>query len=240
LGKSYSKKDSADLIQNYIDSWVLKELMLLKAETQIGEMDEEVQNKISDCRNTLLIHEFEKEYLKKTIDTSISEKDIKNYYDTNIGNFELKQNIIKGIFIKVPKKAPKVEKVKTLILSSKEKDIIELMSYCVRFAENYIIEDSSWTKFDELIEKTPFANISDKTDFLEKNHFSEISDEFYIYFLKINDYKFSKQISPFEFVKDKIRNTLVNRRRVELINAFKLNIYNEAKSNKDFEIYCEK
>jgi hypothetical protein len=239
-GNNYSKEDSASLVQRYIDSWVMKQLLLLKAEAVVDETDEEIQSKILDCRNTLLIHEFEKGYLEKKLDTSLKEKDIRTYYDSNIDNFQLKQNIIKGFFIKTPKDVPKIEKVRTLIQSTKNKDLQELKSYCMRFASHYVLEDTIWVNFDELIKNTPFTNIPDKAEFLEKNRYSEISDNTHVYFLKINDYKISKQISPYEFVRDQIRNTLLNRKRIELVNKLKLNIYEEAKTNKEFEIYREK
>lgn len=238
-GETYTKEDSAALVQRYIDSWVLKQLMLLKAEARIDELDSETQSKILDCRNTLVIHEFEKGYLERRLDTAFNEKDLKSYYDSNIDNFQLKQNIIKGFFIKIPKDAPRVEKVRNWIHSSKDKDK-ELKSYCVRFASHFILEDTIWLNFDDLIKNTPFANIQNKADFLEKNRYSEISDKNYLYFLKIEDYKISKQISPFEFVKDQIKNTLLNRKRIELINELKSNIYKEAENNKEFEIYSEK
>ena len=235
-----SKEDSVALVERYIEGWILKQLLLLRAEGQVDETDQEIQSKILDCRTTLLIHEFEKEYLEKTLDTSMSEKDLKNYYEANINNFELKQNIIKGFFIKVPKNAPETGKIRALINSNSNESIAELKSYCVRFANQYILQDSLWINFDEIILNTPFMNVQDKADFLEKNHYSELSDDRYLYYLKIKDYKISKQISPFEFVKDRIRNTILSRRKIDLINKLKHTIYQDAKSKKDFEIYREK
>jgi hypothetical protein len=233
----HSKEDSIALVQRYIDVWVQKQLMLLKAEAQVDPDEEEIKNKILECRNTLLIHEYEKLYLKQTLDTNVSEKDVRDYYEANVDNFQLKQNIIKGVFIKISKEAPKKDKLKTLINSSKPKDIKELKSYCVRFASNYILEDTIWINFDELIKNTPFMNVSDRVSFLERNRYSEIADNQYIYFLKISDYKISKQISPLDFVADQIKTILLNKRRITLINELKENIYNEAKKDKEFEIY---
>jgi hypothetical protein len=240
LGNNYSKEDSAIIVQRYIDSWIIKQLMLLKAEAQVPEMDPEIQQKIMDCRNTLLIHEFEKGYLEKKLDTAVTEADLKNYYNKNINQFELKQNIAKAFFIKIPKDAPKIAKVKPLLLSDKPKDLKELKSYCVGFASHFVLEDTIWMNFDELIKNTPFNNISDKGDFLEKNRYYELTDDHFAYFLKIKDYKITKEISPYEFVRDQISNTLLNRKRIDLINLLKDNLLNEAKNKKEFEIYSEK
>lgn len=239
-GKNYSKEDSAALVEKYIENWVLQQLLLLKAEAQVDETAEEIQKKIMECRNTLMVHEFEKEYLRKTLDTAVAEKEIRSYYDSNINHFELKQNIIKGIFIKVPKDAPDLNKVRSLLKSGNASQSEELRSFCVRFASRYVLEDSIWINFDETIQNTPYMSIPDKGDFLERHRYSEQSDDRYLYFLKIKDYKISKEISPFEFVKDQIRTTLLNRRKIALINNLKNTIYQEAQNKKDFEIYSEK
>ncbi|MBX9852396.1 MAG: peptidyl-prolyl cis-trans isomerase [Cytophagaceae bacterium] len=239
-GKYYSKEDSAALVQKYIDSWILKQLLLMRAEAQVDESNKELQNKISDCRNSLLIHEFEKQYLTKKLDTAIGEKEIRDYYAANISLFELKQNIIKGYFIKLPKNAPGLDKVKPLISSNREKDRKELKSYCVRFASHFTLEDTIWINFDELVKNTPFNSTEDKVEFLEKNPYAEASDKNNIYYLKIKDYKTSKQVSPMDFVKEQIKNTLINKRSITLINQLKVNIFQEAKNHNEFEIYQSK
>ena len=177
-------------------------------------------------------------FLKQRLDTAVTEKDIKDFYDKNIQQFELKQNIIRGCFVKLPKEAPEPGKIKNLFKSDSD-DGKELKSYCVRYASHFILEDSVWLNFDDLIKNTPFRDLTDKGDFLEKNRYSELSDEKYIYLLKINDYRITKQISPYEFAKEQIRNILINKRRMELIAELKKNIYSEALKNNEFEIFKE-
>jgi len=239
-GKNLSKEDSASIVNSYINSWILKQLLLMRAEGQIDENDEEIKRRIEECKNTLLLHEFEKNYLKQKLDTNFSEQELRSFYDSNIENFELKQNIFKGVFVKIPKDAPEISKIKGLVNSGKPRDLQELKSLCVRFASQYILEDTIWINFDDLLKNAPTLIQSDKAEFLEKNRQAELSDGKFIYLFKIKDYKISKQISPFEFVKGQIRNTLLNKRRTELISQLKLSIYKEAKTNNEFEIFGKK
>jgi hypothetical protein len=239
-GKNLSKEDSSSIVNTYINSWILKQLLLMRAEGQIDENDEEIKQRIEECKNTLLLHEFEKNYLKQKLDTNFSEQELRSYYDSNIENFELKQNIFKGVFVKVPKDAPELGKMKALVSSGKPRDLPELKSLCVRFASQYILEDTVWINFDDLVKNSPSMMHSDKAEFLEKNRQAEITDGRFIYLFKIKDYKISKQISPYDFVKGQIRNTLLNKRRTELINQLKLSIYKEAKNNNEFEIFGKK
>lgn len=239
-GKNFSKEDSAAVVSSYINSWIQKQLLLTRAEATVDENSEDVRNKLEDCKNTIMIYEFEREYLKQRLDTLISEKTLRDYYEAHIENFHLKQNIFKGLFLKIPKNAPDLAKVKGMVASGKSKDIQELKSYCVRFADYYTLEDTIWINFDEVVKNTPFADVQDKGEFLEKNRFAEMQDNKYVYLLRVKDYKISKEISPFEFAVEQIRGILVNKRRIALINELKQSIYKEAKNNNEFEVYNQK
>lgn len=231
--------DSADLIERYVKSWIKKQLMISEAASKVEFDESEIERKILDYRYALMVHKFEEYYVSKELNTKVTEEQINQYYKNNIDNFELKQNIIRGIFIKVPKEAPKLEKVKQLLNSSVKRDKAELISYCFRFATTYSLEDSVWLNFDEVIKNTPLMDIPNKVQFLKENKYVETSDNNYAYFLKLKEFKISDQISPLEFVKDQITTIIINKRKLELANQLEEEIYNRAQKNNDFEIYKE-
>ena len=151
--------------------------------------------------------------------------------------FILKQNIVRGTYIKVPKTAPRTAKVKDMIFSGKEKDLNELKSYCLSFSVAYHLSDSSWIPFDKLVVNSPMVEIPNKIQFLQKNPFYETNDGDFLYFLKVDDYKISDNISPLEFVKEDIRNILLNKRKVELARILEDEVYENAVKQKNFEIF---
>ncbi|MDZ7650778.1 MAG: hypothetical protein U5K54_28605 [Cytophagales bacterium] len=63
----------------------------------------EVERKVLDYRYSLIGYEYQNYYIKKNLDDSVSEREIQEYYKEGLDNFILKQNIIQGTFIKVPK-----------------------------------------------------------------------------------------------------------------------------------------
>ncbi len=101
----------------------------------------------------------------------------------------------------------------------------------------YSLEDSIWIRFDDLIKNTPLAGLPNKVDFLNKTNYTEFSDDLSLYFLKINEYKISNDISPLEVVYDQIRNIIINKRKVALAKNLEEDIYERAKNNEEFEIY---
>jgi hypothetical protein len=167
----------------------------------------------------------------------IAQSEVDAYYKNNVDNFILKQNIVQGTFVKVPKNAPRTEKIKELIYSSRDKDKKELKSYCLSFSAAYHISDSIWMVFDELVKNSPLAEIPNKIQFLKSNPYYETSDDGFLYFLKVDQYRISDNISPLEFVNDDIRNIILNKRKVELAKQLEEEVFNEALNEKEFEIY---
>lgn len=231
------KEDSAQRIESYITSWIRKQLLIQEAARKIDINEADVERKILDYRFSLIAYEYQSYYVKQHLDTVISGEEIERYYKNNIDNFILKQNIVQATFIKVPKTAPRTNKIKDLILSAKEKDEKELKSYCLSFSAAYHLTDSTWMVFDELVKNSPLVEIPNKIQFLKSYTYYETSDDSYLYFLKVAKYRISDNISPLEFVTDDIRNIILNKRKVELAKKLEDDVYNTAASEKEFEIF---
>ncbi|RLD87392.1 MAG: peptidyl-prolyl cis-trans isomerase, partial [Bacteroidetes bacterium] len=63
------------------------------------------------------------------------------------------------------------------------------------------------------------------------------SKEEEVYLVKFFDYKIKDDISPLELEYDDIRNIIINKRKMELIKKMRNDIYQNALTNKEFEIY---
>ena len=99
------------------------------------------------------------------------------------------------------------------------------------------MEDSIWINFDEVIQNTSLASIPNKVQFLRNNTFVESSDEEHIYFLRLLEYKISNEVSPLEFIRDDIRNIIINKRKLAIKEALQESVYKQARENGEFEIY---
>ena len=103
--KSQSTEDSTRLANEYVENWIRKELFLREANSSVSIDLSEIEKKVSDYRYTLLSFEYQRLYIQQNLDTTISKEEILNYYEQNQENFALRQNIIKGKFIKLSKEA---------------------------------------------------------------------------------------------------------------------------------------
>ncbi len=232
-----SKQDSAAIVSAYVNTWIRKQLLISEAMKQIDINEAEVERKVLDYRYTLITYKFQTYYIQKNLNDSISEAEIQKYYQEHVDNFILKQNIIQGTYLKVPKGAPRTNRIKDLIWSQKEKDKSELKSYCLSFSSAYHLYDSSWMEFDKLVVNSPLAEIPNKIQFLRSYNYYETNDRDFLYFLKIEAYKISDNVSPIEFVRSDIKNIILNKRKVELARKLEEETYENAATRKDFEVF---
>ena len=232
-----SPEDSAERAVRFIDDWVKKQLLINETSTKIEFDEAEIERKILDYKYSLMGYEYQTYYINNNLVKEVSEEEILAYYEENIDNFILKQNIIRGKFIKLPVGAPKIGQVRSLLFSNREEKREELNSYCLSFATTYQLNDSIWMVFDEVIKNSPLAEIPNKVQYLKRQKYIETEDDVFKYYLKIEEYKISDNVSPLEFVKEDVKNIIINKRKVELAKKLENDVYEKAKNNNEFEIY---
>ncbi len=233
-----SGKDSLDIIKKFIDNWVRETLVIQKAEDNLTEEQKNVEQQLKDYRNSLITYAYEKELVKQKLDTLVSVQEIEEYYNNNPSNFGLKDNIIKVIYVKVNKKAPQIDKLKKWYKSDNPKDIEQLATYCHQFAENFYLDGESWLLFDDLLKEIPIQTYN-KELFLQNNRYIEVGDSLHNYFVNIKGFKIRNSLSPLAFEKENIKNIILNKRKLELINQMKQDVYNDALNKNKIEIYID-
>ena len=237
--KGTSKNDSITIIRNFVENWVQQQVVLKKANDNLDDEKKNVEQKLEEYRNSLITYIYERELIRQKLDTSISESDIEKYYNENPNNFQLKDNIIKVIYFKIPKNAPKIDKVKNWYRSENPKDRKQLEEYCYQFASDYYFNEEEWLLFDDLLKKVPIETY-DKEQFLKNNRYIEIPDSNAVYFVNIKGFKIKESQSPLSFEKENIRNLIINKRKLDLINEMQKAAYENALKENEVEIWLPK
>tara|TARA_X000001036_G_scaffold407825_1_gene417555 strand:- start:5906 stop:6742 length:837 start_codon:yes stop_codon:yes gene_type:complete len=229
--------DSGRLVDKYIDDWIKKQLLIIKANEELSINAINIDRKVEDYRYALIMHEFEKIYIGSHLNMQVTQEEIESYYLERSENFLLKQNIVQCIFAKIPISAPNITQIRRNIRNFPNTDIQDIKDYCYQFADLSFLDDSIWISLDELVINTPLAALQNKTQFLEKTIYSETRDTSYIYLFRIVKYKISDQIAPLEYVKEDIENIIINKRKLALKKELHETIYEEALKTKKFEVY---
>lgn len=233
------KSNPADSIENvnkYINNWVREMLVLQQAEKNLTEDKKDFEKMVENYRKSLVTYQYESELVKQKLDTVVSNEEIESYYIQNKNNFELRDNIIKVIYVKVRKSAPKADMVKELYKANDVKSRDALTSYCHQYADNFYLDDNTWLLFEDVLKEIPMK-LYDKEAFLQNNRVIETQDSTYLYFVNIKGFMTKNSASPLSFEKENIKSMLINKRKVELIKKMREDIYSEGVKNKTVEIY---
>ncbi len=230
-----NRKDSAEIIQRYIDSWIKKQLLVHEAEKNMEIDMAEIERRVQEYKDQLLIYAYQKQFIEKNLDTLVTPAQIEAYYQANQRNFELKQNIVKGYYLKIPASAPKLNEMRMWLRSNSNDAQEAIKDY--PYAEIKLLSDTTWIDFEEMIANTPFFNNPNRNQLLNQNKILEIADNDFVYLIKIIDYKIAEQISPLDYVKEHIKDIILNKRKIELQNQYESQILSKAEKEKSVEIF---
>lgn len=234
--KGSSKEDSLLLVQSYIENWVRQTLLIKQAIDNVDIDVESIENQLENYKNSLLIYAYEQQVVAQNLDTVITPEQIKSYYEANKDNFELKKTILKAAYVKLPKKSLRIENAIKWFRSSKEKDKQELETYCMQFSPDYNLIDTNWVYYDQLSQIIPLEKLSESS-VLQNNNYIQLNDKDFIYLVKVKTFMYKEDISPLEMEVENIKNILINKRKVEMLDKMENEIYQKARDNNDVEIF---
>jgi hypothetical protein len=236
FNKTQSTGDSAVIAKSYIDNWIKTQLLLKKAELNLTEDQLNIADQLEAYRSSLLIYKYEEQMVRDKVDTTVTKEEVEKYYADNNSNFVLSENLVKALFIKIPISAPENESLKRWYKSDQPIDVKNMEKYCYSNASKYSYFDEDWISFAYIQKQLP-KSLDNEDEFLKSNKIIETQDNEFLYLVKLNDIKAKGSIAPVEYVKSKIKDILLNKRKLAFIGELEKNIYNDAADHSNFKIY---
>lgn len=224
-------------VNKYIQGWVAKELLVAEAVAHSDYNKAEIERRVLDYHNDLLVHSFIEKLVDAQISRKVSAEEIASYYQAHQKDFVLRSSFFRGRFVVIPKEAPNRARLRSLFLSKSEARLAALKRYCLQFSNNYILDERVWLPWEELIKDTHLSNARDKSARLRKEKLLQVSSKNQYYYFKINEYKRAGNVSPLELVSDQIADIIVCKRKVGLANKIKKDLLQRAKKNDNCVIY---
>ena len=229
-------EDSSFFVERYMNDWIRKQLMIYHAEINLSSAIQNYEKQIKEYRASLLIYAYQQELINQNFDTSISLKQVTDYYNQYKDEFKLSKNIFKGRFIVVDRSAPKLINLNKWYKSNKESSLEDLNDYCQQFAKEYYLEDDRWQYFSIFNQKLP-EYIIEESYFLENTKGVVFEDDNLRYYVFIKDYLINGSISPLEMEQEKIKNVLLNKNKIEYLKQLEDELYQNGLALKKIKIY---
>lgn len=238
MPQDYTKEDSINITQKFINSWAVKELMLTNAERNINEEDKENFEKlVNDYRADLYINAYKESLINRAIDTIIPKEEIDFFYQKNKQIFKLNEDLVKLRYIQLspmekPKKISQLEeKLKRFTPAQRR----ELDSISLQFNSAYL-NDTIWVKAESVLKKLPFLEnkISEK-----RENFINHKDSTGIYLVQITNVIRKNEEAPIEYAFPTLKQIILNQRKLEFIKKLESDIINTGIKKNQFEIIYE-
>jgi hypothetical protein len=238
LPSDLGEQDSSLMADEYVRKWVKQELLIQKANENLTPEQKNLDKEIEEYRNSLIIYKYKNELMNQQMDTLVTARQIEQYYNANHDNFQLNNNIVKAIFIKIPNDVANPKLLKELVDNNSAEGVNGLREYCIQYAKGFDFFNDNWVNF-EIVKKNIPGDINDEKQFLARNNQIELKDSNYYYLVSIQDYKLQNELAPIEYVKDNIKNLIINKRKIEFLKQVEENVYKEGVRQNKFKIYKE-
>ncbi|PLX16288.1 MAG: hypothetical protein C0599_15620 [Salinivirgaceae bacterium] len=230
-----NKNDSIKLLNKLVDNWITRQLLYDRAMRQQIHNEDEIQRKVEQYEENLVIHQYKSRLVSEKIDTTITVDQIKNYFDKHSSEFRLTDNIAKFYFVKIPKSVPNAYKVREWMYQvSNEDKLMELKEYSYQNARFYDF-DNEWVNANNIYDLIN-EPLDDSKKFLENYTVYQKRDSLYYYFLRVNEYLLKGDLAPMDYILSDLKQIILSKRRIEFINTLESNLRREAKNNKKIQI----
>lgn len=232
-----SKEDSLMIVTSFIDRWATQKLLLEAANINLTDIKkQEFDNLVKQYKSDLYTKAYIEEVVKTTVDTFVSEEELKEYYNKNKENFRTNGTLVQLRYIHLPKDHPKFSTIKSKFLDFRKSDKKFWETYQVQF-KNSALNDSVWVELNEIYRKLPFINPENQGKYIAGGISFEKPDSLNVYLVKIKNTINKNEISPFVYLKPTLQEVILNRRKLELIKKFEKEITDDAIKNNKYEIY---
>jgi hypothetical protein len=231
-----SSKDSNGMAGQMIERWAIESLFYQEALRKLNVEEMSVDKAVENYRKSLINYIYQTKIIEANLDTNVSRKEIEIYYDENKANFFLKDDIVKVNYYKIPLKSQALDKMKKLFYATGEKEKEQLRNYSVQYAENFFANDSTWLYLEDMKKEIP--KLREQTYLnLYPGKVVELTDELFYYFLRIRDVRSKNGLSPINFERQNIKSLIINRRKIQLIQKYKLQLLENARAERKFSVY---
>lgn len=237
IPRGISRNDSIVLAKSYINTWAKQQLLLQKAEENISEVNsKKIDDLIKTYRQSLYINGYKESLIKQQLDTIVTEEAILTYYENNKENFKLNEELLQIKYVYFGNdfldKKEAIEKFK----SEEEEDLEDLESLTINF-KDYQLRDSSWTTYDNVLQKIPPFRYEAKENLLKKSKFIKREDSLGVYLVAVNDVLLRNDIAPLSYIENNIKQLILHKRKIELVRDIEKTLINDAIKNNEFKEY---
>lgn len=228
--------DSILVLNSLVESWIRDALIIHEAEKEISQ-NLNIDKLVRDYRSTLLLHNYEQFLIETKMDTTVSNVELERFYNSNKGFYQLKDPVVRALFMKIPNGSPRLDEVEQWWKNWSKTDVLKLIDYNDKNGEVYMLNEENWHEIEKISRHLPdslrnFSLTMENTDIKR-------ADALYKYYLRILEVVEDNEPPPLDYIEEKAKKLILQKRKNELIEQEKNRLYQENKNKSNVKIYSK-
>jgi len=231
-----SAEDSIAIAQQYINTWASDYVCLNTALQTLSKNDKNLTKELEQYRSALLRYRYEQAYISEHLDTTVTEEQIQEYYDSHKESLKLSYPIAKARYIRILPNTTPVDKIRKAIVFTTDEGKEEFSNIAYACSDRYNDFGGKWIEITVLAKEfsTDYGTLLSQM----KNSFVQTEEsDGKVCLAYVSDYMKSGSVPPVEFCRDKIQNVIISARKQSLLVDLERDLLNEARETGTFEIY---
>ena len=235
IPENISVEDSVELANKIISEWATSKLLLQNAQNNLNENEKEsIDEKSKKYRDNLILSDYKNKISKNNPDTVVTDNEIKVFFENNSKNFTLYNEIIQGRYLKLNKNNFNINEIKRRFNRFNLGDRYFFDSISIQLL-NYSFNDSTWINKNLFFNKIPTLNNDEIQRIVKNNLFYIKEDSLALYLIKINKYKKANDYAPLDYIYERIRELISNRKRIDYLTKIEKELIEDALFKKTYE-----
>lgn len=237
LFEGLEKEDSIIQVKHFINDWATQKLLIDGAKLNLDdEQQQNFESLVEQYKTDLYTTAYLEALVKQNLDTVINDQELYDVYNQNKELFILKEDLIKLRYINHDLKLSNAEEIKRRFKRYNSEDQAVLDTISIQF-NSYFLKDTVWIKAEQVLAKIKPLQTGFNSELLKKPDFIQLKDSIGLYLMQINEVLYSGNMAPMDYVLPTLKQIIINKRKLKLVNQLKNEIVNDAIKNKKFEIY---
>ena len=237
IPNNIERLDSTVVVKEIINNWALNELLIKNAEMNLSELEKNRLKKNSnEYYNNLLVNSYKNKIASVNSDTLVNQNDIAEYYDTNMNNFVLYEDIVQARYVRLNKNNFNINEIKRRFRRFNRDDIVFFDSISLQLL-NYSLNDSIWINKDLFFKKINVLDDEEIDRIVKKTLYIVKEDSLDVYLVKINGFKGINDKAPLNYIYKRIEELIISKKKVDFIKNFDTEIIENAKQENIFKVF---
>ena len=232
-------EDSAKLVGQYINTWAREQIYIDIAESELSKEEKNVEVELEEYKNSLLKYRYEQKFVNERLDTSISAKEVEDYYKSHQEIFILDRPLVRARILDIMGDSPKLDELLKFMSSENEEDLVMADSIAYVYAIRYADHSDKWLNIVDVSRElgVDYGDAMSKLKSQDKLLVFKEEERSDIRYIYVKDRIKAGAVAPLEYCAERIRDVILSARKHALLDDLERDLLNDAKEKNYLKIY---